>query len=205
MRYRAKIELGGRDSKKVIAALNQWTTKLDPKDSNYEHNMLEALWVHQYHNSVDESLLKKTLRSPDYRARAAATRVLCYWRDRVSDPLALIRSQINDEHPRVRLEAVRACSFFTTPQAAEIAVEALNKPMDNYLQYTLDETMRTRKICKAVALNEVKGRGCVKVAGRDDYAWIESVRTRFREKLEWTGASVLTATKVTEQHLSSGR
>ena len=52
------------------------------------------------------------LRSPDAHARAAATRVLCYWRDRVQAPLELLRVQINDDHPRVRLEAIRALSFF---------------------------------------------------------------------------------------------
>ena len=43
--------------------------------------------------------------SPDFHARAAATRVLCYWRDQVKEPLELLRVQINDAHPRVRLEA----------------------------------------------------------------------------------------------------
>ncbi len=52
------------------------------------------------------------LRSPDFHARAAATRVLCYWRDRVANPLDLLQVQINDTHPRVRLEAIRALSFF---------------------------------------------------------------------------------------------
>jgi glucose/arabinose dehydrogenase/lysophospholipase L1-like esterase len=143
VRYRARIELGSRDSKKVVSALEDWTARLDSKDPNYEHNLMEALWVHQYHNAVDEALLKRMLRSPDFHARAAATRVLCYWRDRVQDPLALLKLQVNDEQPRVRLEAVRACSFFTTSQAAEVALEVLNHPMDSYLKYTLDETMDT--------------------------------------------------------------
>jgi hypothetical protein len=143
VRYRARIELGGRDSKEVLTALDDWKAKLDSKDPNYEHNLMEALWVHQYQNAVDEPLLKRMLRSPDFHARAAATRVLCYWRDRVQDPLGLLKVQANDEHPRVRLEAVRACSFFTTAQAAEVALEVLNHPMDTYLKYTLDETMNT--------------------------------------------------------------
>ena len=33
--------------------------------------------------------------------------------------------------------------FFTTPQAAEVALEVLNHPMDEFLKYTLDETMNT--------------------------------------------------------------
>jgi len=143
VRYRAKIELGGRETKEVMAALDKWVAKLDPKDPNYEHDKMEALWVHQYHNVVDEVLLKKMLRSPDFHARSAATRVLCYWRDRVQDPLGLLKAQINDDNPRVRLQAVRACSFFNVPQAADVVLEGLNHPMDTDLQYTLDETMAT--------------------------------------------------------------
>ena len=147
VRTRAKIELGKHDSTIVIAALTKWTAALDPKDKDYEHQMTEALWVHQWHNGVNEELLKRMLRSPDYHARAAATRVLCYWRDRVKDPLALLEVQAQDESPRVRLEAVRACSFFKTPKAAEVALTVLdkeadpNKP-DYYIKYCLDETMK---------------------------------------------------------------
>jgi len=143
IRYRAKIELGNRDSKEVVASLQQWVVHLDAKSPDHEHDLMEALWIYQYHNVVNEPLLKQMLRSPDFHARAAATRLLCYWRDRVADPLSLLKVQAADEHPRVRLEAVRACSFFTTPQAAETALEVLNHPMDDFLKYTLDETMNT--------------------------------------------------------------
>ncbi len=147
VRTRAKIELGKRDSAKVIGAVDKWITKLDTQDPAYEHHMMEALWVHQWHNVVDEGLLKRMLRSPEPRARAAATRVLCYWRDRVAGPLDLLKIQVNDAHPRVRLEAVRACSFFKTAKAAEIALEVLEKEADPskpdyYIKYCLDETMK---------------------------------------------------------------
>lgn len=147
VRTRAKIELGKHDGAKVVAATKKWMALLDSTDPSYEHHMLEALWVHQWQNVVDESLLKRMLRSPDHRARAAATRVLCYWRDRVKDPLALLKVQVEDSHPRVRLEAVRACSFFTTREAGDIALMALdkeadpNKP-DYYIKYCLDETLK---------------------------------------------------------------
>ena len=127
----------------MIAALETWLAKLDPNDANYQHDLMEGLWLYQSHNVVNESLLRRMLRSPDFHARAASTRVLCYWRDRVPDALGLLKAQANDEHPRVRLEAVRAASFFSTPQAAEVALEVLNHPMDKYIKYTLDETMNT--------------------------------------------------------------
>jgi HEAT repeat protein len=143
VRYRAKIELGGRDTKQVIPAVEKWVAALDKNDKDHQHQLMEGLWVYQWHNVVNEPLLKQMLRSPDHHARAAATRVLCYWRDRVKDPLALLKVQAGDDHARVRLEAVRACSFFTTPEAAEVALESLNKPQDEYEKYVLDETMKT--------------------------------------------------------------
>jgi glucose/arabinose dehydrogenase/lysophospholipase L1-like esterase len=145
VRYRAKIELSGRETKDVIAALQTWMDRLDPKAPDYEHNMLEALWVHQWHNQVNEKLLNRMLRSSEPWARAAATRVLCYWRDRVQNPLALLKVQVDDEHPAVRLEAVRAASFFQTPEAAEVALASLNKPQDRFLKFSLDQTMNTLK------------------------------------------------------------
>ncbi len=147
VRTRTKIELGKHDSAKVIVAVNKWIAKLDPADKDYEHHLTEALWVHQWHNVVDEAFLKRMLRSPDFHARAAATRVLCYWRDRVADPLGLLAIQVKDESPRVRLEAVRACSFFKSAKAAEVALAVLDKEPnpdkpDYYIKYCLDETMK---------------------------------------------------------------
>lgn len=138
----AKIELDRHDSKVVTAAARRWAANLDRNDADYEHHLMEALWVHQWHNTVDLGLLRRMLRSPEPRARAAAGRVLCYWRDRVPDALALFRALANDEHPRVRLEAVRGASFFRTAEAAEVALEILKYPTDYYLDYTLRETLR---------------------------------------------------------------
>jgi glucose/arabinose dehydrogenase/azurin/lysophospholipase L1-like esterase len=143
VRYRAKIELSAHDPKEVLGALQTWMGRLDQKDPNYEHQMMEALWVQQWNNRVDEKLLNRMLRSKDPWARAAATRVLCYWRDRVQNPLALLKTQANDEHPAVRLEAVRAASFFKSPDAAAVAMTVRDHPQDRFIEYTFDQTMKT--------------------------------------------------------------
>jgi glucose/arabinose dehydrogenase len=149
VRYRSKIELSGRDSKQVVVAAQKWAAGLDKADKNYDHQLTEALWVHQWHNAVNEDLLNRVLKSKEANARAAAVRVLCYWRDRVKAPLDLLKTAAVDDSPRVRLEAVRACSFFTDPRAMEIALESVNKPQDEFLKYTLDETMKTlEKVAK---------------------------------------------------------
>ena len=142
VRSRVRIELGGRDSDQVVAAAQKWAAALDPKDPNYEHNMLEALWVHQYHNVVNVDLLKRMLGSPDFHARAAATRVLCYWRDRVPEALELLKKQAADESPRVRLEAIRAASFFRVPEAIEVVLVAQEFPSDQYLDFVRGETLK---------------------------------------------------------------
>jgi putative heme-binding domain-containing protein len=151
VRYRVRLELSGRDSQQVLAAIPAWLARLDRKDPNYEHHLMEALWLYQAQDVVQEDLLRRLLRSPDFHARAAATRVLCYWRDRVPQALALLRQQIHDEHPRVRLEAIRALSFFPvhrgdrqeTEAALAIAVELLAQPDDPYLRFVFNETLNT--------------------------------------------------------------
>ncbi len=148
-RLRAKMELGKRDSAQVISAVTTWIAGLKKQDPAYEHQVLEGLWVHQWHNVVDVTLLKRVLASPDHRARAAAARVLCYWRDRVPEALALFKTLAGDEHPRVRLEAVRAASFYTGADLAaanEIAYTILKKPTDYYLDYCYQETLRQLRL-----------------------------------------------------------
>ncbi|MBI3862782.1 MAG: HEAT repeat domain-containing protein [Planctomycetia bacterium] len=146
VRSRARIELSGRPTREVIANLEKWLANLDAGSPEYEHQRLEGLWLHQNHNVVSESLLKQVLKSRDFRARAAATRVLSAWRDRVGSPLETLQALVNDEHPRVRLQAIWALSFFTGPDAAkagEIVVESLVHAQDDYLKFALDETMKT--------------------------------------------------------------
>jgi glucose/arabinose dehydrogenase/lysophospholipase L1-like esterase len=142
-RSAVRRELRSRDTAEVVAAVDKWIAALKRDDAEFEHHRLEALWVKQHHDAVDESLLADILNSANPHARAAATRVLCYWRDRVSDPLTMLQERVNDEHPRVRLEAVRALSFFDNQHALDIAVESLAYEQDEYLEYALKETLAT--------------------------------------------------------------
>ena len=146
VRHRARLELSGRPTADVIAALKTWIGSLDKAHTDYEHHLTEALWQHQSHNVVNEALLKQQLRSPNHHARTAATRVLTYWRDRVAKPLELLQVQVNDEKSNVRLQAIWALSYFTgsdAVKASEIAVESLVHDQDAYLKFQLDETNKT--------------------------------------------------------------
>ncbi|MBY0513965.1 MAG: discoidin domain-containing protein, partial [Gemmataceae bacterium] len=143
VRYRAKLELSGRNTDEVMLALKNWVKTLDAKDPDHEHHLLEALWLRQHHNVVDVAALDRLLKSPDFRARAAAVRVLCYQRDRIPEALDLLKVAAADDSPRVRLVAVWAASFFTVPEAAEVVFIAQDKPTDLYLTHLIGETMKT--------------------------------------------------------------
>ncbi len=42
----------------------------------------------------------------------------------------------------MRLEAVRAASFFTVPEAVEVVFIAQDKPADQYVNHVIGETMK---------------------------------------------------------------
>ncbi|MFO1497656.1 MAG: PVC-type heme-binding CxxCH protein [Verrucomicrobiota bacterium] len=142
VRTRAKIELGARDTKTVLAAVDRWAKQFKADQMSDQHHLLEALWVYQWHNVVNEALLLQLLTSPEPRVRAQAVRTLGYWRDRISQPLALLRKAANDPAPRVRLEAVRVASFFSGREALEVSYDLLQYDTDYYLDYTFNETAR---------------------------------------------------------------
>jgi putative heme-binding domain-containing protein len=196
VRNRVKIELGGRDSDQVTAAAQNWAAALDTKDPNYEHNLLEALWIHQYHNVVSVDLLKRLLASPDFHARAAATRVLCYWRDRVPEALELLKKMAADESPRVRLEAIRAASFFKVPEAIEVVLVSQDFPTDEYINFVRGETLRAlephvkRAIAGGVAIQFTTPAGAryfLKNVGTDDLLKMKRSQAVFVELLSRAG------------------
>ncbi len=141
-RNRAKRLLVHRGKDKVLSDLNAWTAKLDRDDAKFERNRLEALWLYQGLDVVNTDLLSDVLNSTQPHARAAAMRVLFYWLPQVSDPMPQLAAGVRDDHARVRLEAVRALGRVPSAEAAELALEALNKPMDRFLDYALWLTVR---------------------------------------------------------------
>lgn len=141
LRYRSREELRTKDPQAVTEALSTWVAGLDKNDSAYTHNLLEALWIYQDFDKVNESLLKQLLTNGDPRARAAATRVLLYWKDRVPGSLVMMADRAKDESPRVRLEALVALSYFDSDTAARAAAGVLDMPMDYYLRYAARESL----------------------------------------------------------------
>lgn len=79
VRHRTRVELSGRDTGEVIAAVNKWLSQYDPIRKEDAHHFLEALWVHQQHNVLNDELLETVLNSPEPHARNAAKTVEHLW------------------------------------------------------------------------------------------------------------------------------
>ena len=109
---------------------------------------------------MEPKLLDQLLNAKEGKVRAAAVRTLAFWQERLPAtapwqgwspaPLPLARAEIStartldllaarvaDEHPRVRMEALRALARIPSARAAELALSVLNKPLDPKLEYAL--------------------------------------------------------------------
>ena len=125
-RYRTRREIRNHPVATVLPAVKKWAaTQTDT------HAKLEALWVTWGMNVVDEPLLRELLASSDFRARAAAVRVLRYNTHRIADHSTLLEKAATDEHGRVRLEAIVAASWLPNVAAAKkIVALGSSKPLD---------------------------------------------------------------------------
>ena len=139
VRLNAKQALKHRKEAEVVAKLEDWLSDLEPGDPKYEHHRLEGLWTYQTVSSERSlSLAKELMKSLDHRVRAAAVRVLYHW----PDTAGALQDAAHDEHPRVRREAVTALSQVRDADAASVAFQVLDHPMDQYLDFALWRTCR---------------------------------------------------------------
>ncbi len=120
----------GRGREGVQQDLADWARR-----QTSEKALLEALWMYQALDVVEPKLLERMLNANDPHVRAAATRVISYWHGRLKSPMDLLAQRIADQHPRVRLEAVRALAEIPSAGSAELVLSALDKPMDEFLDY----------------------------------------------------------------------
>jgi putative heme-binding domain-containing protein len=140
-RHHAKHVLKERGPE-ILPELRDWLSRLNSTNPDWEHHLLEALWTYQSLNVVEPKLLQTLIHAKDPRVRAAAARVLCHWHTALPDALEWLTALVADPHPQVRLEAVRGLSRLPHRRAMELALQALDRPMDRFLEYGLWLTAR---------------------------------------------------------------
>jgi mono/diheme cytochrome c family protein/glucose/arabinose dehydrogenase len=162
-RYRTRRELRGRSADEVVDHVKRWAQQLDKNDPKYDHHLTEALWVTWGANKVDESLLRAVLAAKDFRARAAAVRVLRYTGHQVKDQVALLKQAAGDENGRVRLEVITAASWLDKTNGLAILNEVAKKPLDEWMVHAQEAAVahlngRPVEVKKEmIVMNELNG------------------------------------------------
>ena len=133
-RYRSRRELRGRNTSEVTAALDEWIAKLDKASPRYEQLLLEGLWVSWGVNDLNEDLMERLLNAQDYRARAAAVRVLRYMGNQMSDLSDEFRKAARDTSGRVRLEVITAASWLPAKEGLELLNIVEEQALDKWME-----------------------------------------------------------------------
>jgi putative heme-binding domain-containing protein len=134
-RQMAKRVLADRAADKALPAVRAWVAGADHTDGD----RFEALGVFAAHEVIDTNLLDVAIHAATPELRAYAARIVGQFADRLPNPLARLETLVGDAHPRVRLEAVVACSYVADPRAVEIAARAADQPMDAALEYAFTQ------------------------------------------------------------------
>ena len=142
-RQQAKRVLKERGAAEVIPKLASWVKGSTRRTQNYEHHRLEALWTYQALDVAEPRLLSGDCRAreiPECGRRPRASthfgRRACPIRDHCWP------ARVIDEEPRVRLEAVRSLAKIGGVASAGLALQALDRPIDTFLEYGLWLTAR---------------------------------------------------------------
>jgi uncharacterized cupredoxin-like copper-binding protein len=147
IRYWAKRELRERDSREVAAALDQWTTRLDPGDPRLRHHQAEALWTYRGIGEVRPALLQTLARSETPQARAVAARMLRHWHAHMSGGgIEELTHAAQDASALVRLEAVVSASHMGSKAAFDATMPVMHGPMGDHLRYATQCAMGSEKL-----------------------------------------------------------
>lgn len=154
-RQMARMVLADRDPVPTSEALRTWAQSLPVTGADLAQ--WEVLGAQIALVTTDLPLLQQLAASALPEARAAAARAAgeLARRGAVSPAgegvnavkatgeaaplLELLSTLVQDEHPRVRLEAVVACSYVPAAAAMDIAARAADRPMDSALTYAFTQ------------------------------------------------------------------
>ena len=163
-RYRARLELSGRNSKEVVATVGQWASSLDSAKPDEAQALLECLWVFEEHRVTNLDLLKKVYTAAEPRVRAAAIRTLGHWGTRLTDWEPTLLTGARDNSPLVRAEAVKAAVEFEGVAAAEAIFEVAGRPTDPELDTVLNYARSKINVDKLVQDAVASGKPLSKAA-----------------------------------------
>ncbi len=164
-RYRTRRELRGRDANEVASAASAWAAK-----QNDDRLKLEALWVTWGADQIDANLLEELLESEDHRIRSAAVRVARYNDHKLPNLAEILSRAADDEHGRVRLEAVNAATYLPRALGEAVLTIAKAREVDSQMEQSFrfaanvfsGAAVKGEKAEKVIAPNYLQGEDAIR-------------------------------------------
>ena len=137
----SKRVLAERSRDEVVRQIGTWGHAAERTSLELK----EALGVLQSVEAPNRELLARSITNTEPGLRAYAASVAGAWADRVSNPLELLTKAVEDEHPRVRLHAVVGASYVADARAVGVALKAIDRGLDIFVEYALHQTIHATK------------------------------------------------------------
>lgn len=161
VRYRARLEISGRDSEEVISKVRKFAIGLNPKNNSPERDesqaLLECLWIFEEQRTPFLGLIEKTYQADELRVRAAAIRTLGHWADQLVGWESLLAAAAKDESALVRAEVAKAAVNFEGFPAAEaifqVATQETDPELTDVLNFARAQINADVMITDAIAKN----------------------------------------------------
>ncbi len=138
----AKRELRDQGAAKVTLPLDAWAANLDTSKEADSHALLEAAWAREGVNSFSPTIWRRLWENSDYRIRAAALRILTHRWKEFPEVMKVLDKAVADENAQVRLWALAVLADMRKPGAISLALKVLDHPMDDSLDFLLEQTCR---------------------------------------------------------------
>lgn len=142
-RRMVKRVLKERGEKETRHAVDRRLTDMnDAPGASPDVQVMEVAWALEALG--DSSGWQFLVHAKDPRVRAAGIRLMGNGIDHINPKVAVrfLSVAVADDHPRVRLEAIRSLARIRDARAVGIAFRALEKPLDQWLDYALWLTIR---------------------------------------------------------------
>lgn len=154
-RYRARLELSGREPDAIRSEVTAFARGLDPEvvrpGRDEAQALLECLWVFEEQRIPNVGLLRKVFRAQEPRVRAAAIRTLGHWAGRVDGWAPVLMAAATDDSALVRAEALKAAVEFDSSVSAEVIFKAASRPTDPELDTVIKYAVRSIDADKMIA------------------------------------------------------
>lgn len=159
VRHFAKRELRDHGAKEVLPALNAVVEPLLAQPAANEatmHQLLELAWTREAVNSFSPKLWRAVWSSSDARIRAAALRILTHRWKELPDHMKVLEAAVADENAQVRLWGLCLADQIRMPASFGLALRVLDKPVDESIDFLLEQMGREQADIWLPAFNAEK-------------------------------------------------